>query len=300
MKVLICDATAPQALETIAAAGIEVTDKPDVTLEELMEMLPAYDGMVVRSRTKVRQPLIDVAANLKVIVRGGVGLDNIDVAYAQSKGIKVLNTPAASTDSVAELTVGYLFALARRIPQMTASMKAGKWEKKAFKGTELAGKTLGLIGAGRIGRGVARRAAALGMTVLAYDPHVESAEGIEMLPLDDVFAHSDYISLHVPHTEETHNIVNAETIAKMKVGVQIINCGRGGTIDEDALYDAIISGKITGAALDVYTEEPSKGHKLYTLDEVIGSPHIGASTKEAQIRIGAEVAQNVIGALANR
>ncbi|MBU1662204.1 MAG: D-2-hydroxyacid dehydrogenase [Chloroflexi bacterium] len=301
MKVLICDATAPQALETIATAGIEVTDKPDVTLEELMEMLPAYDGMVVRSRTKVRQPLIDVAANLKVIVRGGVGLDNIDVAYAQSKGIKVLNTPAASTDSVAELTVGYLFALARRIPQMTASMKAGKWEKKAFEGTELAGKTLGLIGAGRIGRGVARRAAALGMTVIGSRRAVaQSAEGIEILPLDDVFARSDYISLHIPHTEETHNIVNAETIAKMKAGARIINCGRGGTIDEDALYDAIVSGKIAGAALDVYAEEPSKGHKLYTLDEVIGSPHIGASTKEAQIRIGAEVTQKVIGALANR
>jgi len=298
MKVIICDATAVQALETIAAAGIEVTDKPDVTPEELMEMLPAFDGMVVRSRTKVRQPLIDVAANLKVIVRGGVGLDNIDVAYAQSKGIQVMNTPAASTDSVAELTVGYLFALARNIPQMTASMKAGKWEKKAFKGTELAGKTLGLVGAGRIGRGVARRAAALGMTVVAYDPYVESDKGIEILPLDDVWARSDYISLHIPHKEETHNIVNAESIAKMKDGAQIINCGRGGIIDEDALYDAIVSGKIVGVALDVYAAEPSKGHKLYTLDQVIGSPHIGASTTEAQSRVGAEVAQNVISVLA--
>ena len=182
--------------------------------------------------------------------------------------------------------------------RLRSTWAAGKWEKKAFKGTELAGKTLGLVGAGRIGRGVASRAAALGMTAVAYDPYVESAEGIEILPLDDVFARADYISLHIPHTEETHNIVNAETIAKMKTGARIINCGRGGIIDEDALYDAIVSGKIAGAALDVYAAEPSKGHKLYTLDQVIGSPHIGASTTEAQGRVGAEVAQNVIGVLA--
>lgn len=295
MKVLICDATAPAALEAMSAAGIEVVNKPDVTPDELMEMLPDYHGIVVRSRTKVRTPLIDVATNLKVIVRGGVGLDNIDVEYAQSKGIRVLNTPAASTDSVAELTVGYMFALARRIPQMTASMKAGKWEKKAFKGSELAGKTLGLVGAGRIGRAVAHRASALDMTAIAYDPYVQAAEGIEMVTLDEVFSRADYVSLHVPNTPETRNIIDAEAIAKMKDGVRIINCGRGGTVDEDALYDAILAGKVAGAALDVYAEEPSKGHKLYSLDQVIGSPHVGAATGEAQGRVGAEVAEKIIG-----
>ena len=231
MKVLICDATDPKALEAIAAAGVEVVNKPDVTPEELMEILPEFDGMVVRSRTKVREPLIDVAENLKVIVRGGVGLDNIDVAYAQSKGIKVLNTPAASSDSVAELAVGYLFGLARRIPQMTTSMKDGKWEKKAFKGTEVAGKTLGLIGFGRIGQAAGKRAAALGMKVLFHRRTPTQVDYAEQVSLDELLARSDYISLHVPHSAETHHIINADAIGKMKDGVRIINCGRGGTID---------------------------------------------------------------------
>jgi D-3-phosphoglycerate dehydrogenase len=297
MKVLICDATDPKALAAIEAAGIEVVNRPDITPEELMKDLHEYDGMVVRSRTKVRVPLIDVAGDLKVIVRGGVGLDNIDVDYAKSKGIEVLNTPAAATDSVAELTVGYLFALARRIPQMTASMKAGKWEKKAFKGVELAGKTLGLIGAGRIGQAAGRRAAALGMTVIAYDPYVTAADQIEMVSLDDLWARADYISLHVPFIPATANMVNADTIAKMKDGVRIINCGRGGIIDEDALYDAILAGKVAGAALDVFAEEPPKETKLFELDQVIGSPHVGSATKEGQGRVGSEVAEKVIGFL---
>ncbi|OQY30754.1 MAG: 3-phosphoglycerate dehydrogenase [Anaerolineaceae bacterium 4572_5.1] len=297
MKVLICDATDPKALETIAAAGIEVVNRPDITPEELVEAIPEYHCIVVRSRTKVRVPVIDAATNLKAIVRGGVGLDNIDVDYAKSKGIQVLNTPGASTQAVAELATGYILALARHIPQMTASMKAGKWEKKKFKGIEAAGKTLGLIGAGRIGQGVAQRAHALGMTIVAYDPFVSEGENIEFVSLDELFERSDFITLHVPHIEATHNIINAESIAKMKDGVRIINCGRGGTIDEDALYNAIQAGKVAGAALDVYAEEPSKGHKLFTLDEVIGSPHVGAGTSEAKARVGEEVAQNVIGAL---
>ncbi len=297
MKVLICDATDPKALEKIAAAGIEVVNKPDVTPDELMQILPEYDAMVVRSRTKVRMPLIDVASNLKAIVRGGVGLDNIDVEHARSKGIKVLNTPAASSDSVAELTIGYLFGLARRVPQMTASMKSGKWEKKAFKGSELSGKTLGLVGLGRIGQAIARRAAALGMNVLFYRRTTTEVDYATQVDLEELLARSDYVSLHVPHTPETHHIIDAEAIAKMKEGVRIINCGRGGTIDEDALCDAITSGKVAGAALDVYAEEPSTGHKLFSLDQVIGSPHIGAATSEAQARVGAEVAENVIQAL---
>jgi len=297
MKVLICDATDPKALETIAAAGIEVVNKPDVTPDELMQILPEYDAMVVRSRTKVRMPLIDVASNLKAIVRGGVGLDNIDVEHARSKGIRVLNTPAASSDSVAELTIGYLFGLARRVPQMTASMKSGKWDKKAFKGSELSGKTLGLVGLGRIGQATARRAAALGMNVLFYRRTATEVDYATQVDLEELLARSDYVSLHVPHTPETHHIIDAEAIAKMKEGVRIINCGRGGTIDEDALCDAITSGKVAGAGLDVYAEEPSTGHKLFSLDQVIGSPHIGAATSEAQARVGAEVAENVIQAL---
>ena len=297
MKVLICDATDPKALEKIAAAGIEVVNKPDVTPDELMQILPEYDAMVVRSRTKVRTPLIDVASNLKAIVRGGVGLDNIDVEHARSKGIKVLNTPSASSDSVAELTIGYLFGLARRVPQMTASMKSGKWEKKAFKGSELSGKTLGLVGLGRIGQATAKRAAALGMNVLFCRRTATEVDYATQVDLGELLARSDYVSLHVPHTPETHHIIDAEAIAKMKEGVRIINCGRGGTIDEDALCDAITSGKVAGAALDVYAEEPSKGHKLFSLDQVIGSPHIGAATSEAQARVGAEVAENVIQAL---
>jgi D-3-phosphoglycerate dehydrogenase len=251
----------------------------------------------VRSRTKVREPLIDAATNLKAIVRGGVGLDNIDVDYARSKGIQVLNTPTASTDAVAELTLGYIFALARHIPQMTASMKAGEWAKKSFKGSEVNGKTLGLIGAGRIAQATGRRARAMGMTVIAYDPYVKQAEGIEMLSLDDLLARADYISLHVPHTAETHNIIDADALNKAKDGLKIINCGRGGTLDEEALFTALESGKVSGAALDVYAEEPSKGHKLYTLPQVIGSPHVGAGTKEASLRVGEETARQVIKAL---
>ena len=179
MKVIICDATAQKAVDMIEAAGFDVTNQPNITPEELMEVLPEYDAMVVRSRTKVREPLIDVATNLKAIVRGGVGLDNIDVEYARSKGIKVLNTPSSSTAAVAELTIGYIFALARHIPQMTISMGSGEWAKKSFSGTEIAGKTLGLIGAGSIGQAAGQRANALGMTAIAYDPYVTEAEGIE-------------------------------------------------------------------------------------------------------------------------
>jgi D-3-phosphoglycerate dehydrogenase len=294
MKVLICDPTEAEALEAISAAGIEVVNKPDVSADELMEIIADYDGMVVRSRTKVREALIDKAGNLKVIVRGGVGLDNIDVSYARSKGITVLNTPDASTDSVAELAIGYLFALSRHIPKMTLSMKEGKWEKKKFKGTEVAGKTLGLIGFGRIGQATGKRAHALGMKVTFYRRSTVEIPYAEQVSLDELLAQSDFISLHVPHTEETHHIVNAEAIDKMKDGVYIVNCGRGGTVDEDALYEAIVAGKVAGAALDVFESEPAQGHKLFTLAQVIGSPHIGAATEEAQARVGAEVAEKII------
>lgn len=295
MKVLICDSTEQSALDKITAAGIEVVNKPEITADELMHELAEYEGMVVRSRTKVRAPLIDVASKLQVIVRGGVGLDNIDADYAESKGITVLNTPAAASDSVAELAIGYLFALGRRIPEMTKSMKDGKWEKKAFKGTELAGKTLGLVGFGRIGQATGKRGNALGMRVVYYRRTPTQADYAQQVSLDELLEQSDYISLHVPYSAETHNIIDASALAKMKKGAYIVNCGRGGTIDEDALYDAIVSGKIAGAALDVFAEEPSTGHKLFTLDQVIGSPHVGSATKEGQGRVGAEVAEKVIG-----
>jgi D-3-phosphoglycerate dehydrogenase len=294
MKVIICDPTSADAIETMLAAGLEVDVRDDISAEDLKVTIGEYDGMVVRSRTKVREDLIDVATNLKVIVRGGVGLDNIDVTYANSKGITVLNTPAASSISVAELAVGYMFAMARSIPQQTISMKNGLWEKKKFKGTDLYGKTLGILGMGRIGSEVAKRASALGMKVVAHDPNPKSENGVVMLSLEEVYATSDYISLHLPHTEETHYLLGTGAFSTMKDGVRIVNCARGGVIDEDALYDAIMAGKVAGAALDVYETEPTNGHKLLKLEQVIGSPHTGASTKEAQGRVGAEVAEKMI------
>jgi len=296
MKLLICDPTDPQSIAQMREAGIEVDVRDDITAEELETAIANYDAMVVRSRTKVRAPLIDRATNLKLIVRGGVGLDNIDVEYAQSKGVEVRNTPAASSNSVAELTIGYLLALVRCIPQATASMKAGRWEKKGFsKGTELAGKTLGLVGCGRIGSLVAQKAAALGMEVLFYRRTPTEMAGATQVSLDELLARSDFISLHVPHTPETHYIIGAEAFAKMKDGVYIINCGRGGTLDEAALYDAIVSGKVAGAALDVFEDEKEeRGRRLMELDQVIGSPHIGAGTREAKARVGEEVARIAI------
>ena len=299
MKILVCDKTEKEAVERMRTAGLQVDVRDDITPEELPNVLPDYEGMVVRSRTKVRQPLIDVCPNLKVIVRGGVGLDTIDAEYARSKGITVMNTPMASSASVAELTIGYMFALARSVFQATSSMKAERWDKKLFEGDEIGGKTLGLIGIGNIGREVARRATALGMSVISYDPYVKSAEKVRMVSLDELLASSDYISLHLPKTKESANMLGKAEIAKMKTGVRIINCARGGIIDEDALYEALTNGKVNGAALDVYAEEPPKDWKLTKLPNVIGSPHIGAATKEAQGRVGAEVADKLIDFASN-
>ena len=294
MKILVCDKTEKEAIDQMRAAGLTVDVRDDITPEDLMKVLPAYDGMVVRSRTKVRQPLIDVCPNLKVIVRGGVGLDTIDADYAKSKGITVMNTPMASSASVAELTIGYMFALARSIYQASASMKSEKWEKKNFEGDEIGGKTLGLIGVGNIGREVAKRAKALGMTVVAYDPYVKAMDGVKMVTLDELLSQADYISLHLPKTKESANMIGKDQIAKMKNGVRIVNCARGGIIDEGALHEALVSGKVAGAALDVYAEEPPTDWKLVKLPNVIGSPHIGAATREAQGRVGAEVAEKLI------
>ncbi len=302
MNVLICDPVAPETIDALVEAGIDVDNRPDITAEELLEEAANYDGMVVRSRTRIRSDIIDAATNLRIIVRGGVGLDNIDVTYAESKGIVVSNTPKASSDSVAELTIGYLLALARRIPQATASMVAGEWKKKALKGSEIGGKTLGLIGFGNIGQAVGSRAAALGMNVVYYRRTQVDVPFASQVSLDELLAQSDYVSLHTPHTPETHNVIDAGALAKMKDGVYVVNCGRGGTLDEDALYDALVNGKVAGAALDVFLEEKvNPGNaKLFELrDEngfglVIGSPHVGASTVEGQARVGSEVADILI------
>jgi len=294
MKILVCDKTEAEAIERMRAAGLTVDTNFEITPEDLVKVLPAYDGMVVRSRTKVRQPLIDACPNLKVIVRGGVGLDTIDADYARSKNITVMNTPKASSASVAELAIGFMFSLARSLYKATATMKTEKWEKKSFEGDELGGKTLGLIGIGNIGRDVARRANALGMTVLAYDPYVKEAEGVRLVKLDELLAQSDYISLHLPKTKESASMIGKAQFEKMKVGVRIINCARSGIIDEAALYAALTSGKVAGAAFDVYAEEPPSDWKLVKLDNVICSPHIGAATHEAQGRVGAEVAEKLI------
>src|SRR5215211_1525732 len=285
MKVLICDKTEKEYIEQMRAAGLTVDVRDDITSEELPNVLPAYDGMVVRSRTKVRQPLIDACPNLKVIVRGGVGLDTIDHEYAKSKGIAVMNTPLASSASVAELAIGYMFALARNTYNATTSMKAEKWDKKSFEGDEIGGKTLGLIGLGNIGQETAKRALALGMTVVAYDPYVKDVDGIKLVTLDELLAQADYISLHLPKTKESADMIGAEQFAKMKKGIRIVNCARGGIINEDALYEALTTGKVAGAALDVFYNEPPTEWKLLKLDNVIGSPHIGAGTKEAQDRV---------------
>lgn len=294
MKVLICDKTENEYIEQMRAAGLTVDVQDTITPEDLFKVLPGYEGMVVRSRTKVRKDLIDVCPNLKVIVRGGAGLDTIDHEYAKSKGIAVMNTPLANSASVAELTIGFMLMMARSLYFASATMKAEKWDKKSFNGDEIGGKTLGLLGVGNIGKEVARRASAMDMTVIAYDPYVKEIAGVKLVTLDELLAQSDYISLHLPKTKETANMIGAEQFAKMKKGVRIVNAARGGIIDDNALYDALTSGKVAGAALDVYAEEPPADWKVVKLDNVIAAPHIGASTKEAQARVGAEVAQKLI------
>jgi len=292
-KVLICDSVDAQAVDAMREAGVVVDVSDTITLDELGQVIGEYDGIVVRSRTKVRAPLLENPGDLKLIIRGGVGLDSIDVAVAESKGIKVANTPAASSNAVAELVLGMIFSLARNIAVADASMKAEKWEKKKLKGTEVAGKTLGIIGYGRIGRMLAEKARALGMMVVAYDPYIDNAD---LVTLEELLSVSNYVSLHIPHTNETHNLLGATQFALMKPGACVINAARGGTVDEDALYAALVSGHLAGAALDVYTEEPPQSealHKLIALPQVVATPHIGAATVEAQERIGDEIVKLV-------
>lgn len=298
MRILASDGIEKNAAATLAAQGHEVVQQ-FYEPEELAEQVKNFDVLVVRSATKVRKPIIDAAAEagrLKLIIRGGVGTDNIDHVYAEEKGIKVMNTPKASSDSVAELALAHMFSVARFISIAGHTMREGKWEKKAYKGIELSGKTLGIIGYGRIGQALGLRAQALGMKVVAYDiykiPALEN-ENMRYVEMDELLAVSDFISLHTPAIDGKP-LINAETIAKMKDGVVFINTSRGNNVDENALLDALNSGKIYGAGLDVYAEEPAKNVALYSHPRVSCTPHIGASTSEAQKRIGAEIV-DIIG-----
>ncbi len=297
MKVIITDPIAKKGVEMLKSAGLEVTESPGLPPDELIKAIPAYDAIIVRSATKVTADVINAGTNLKVIGRAGVGLDNVDKKAADARGIKVVNTPAATSVTVAELALGLMLACARSIPQATQSLREGKWEKKAFKGTELYGKTLGLIGSGRIGTELAKRAVAMGMSVLVFDPFIKECAAGKKCEFPEMLKQADYISLHVPKTDQTKHIINKDSIAQMKKGVVIVNCARGGVVDEEALYEGLKSGQVGAAALDVYESEPIKDFKLFSLPNVIGTPHVGAQTREGQERAGIGVAEEVRKAL---
>ena len=265
-------------------------------VEDLKKAVQDTDVMVVRSATKVRKDIIDAAAEtgkLKLVIRGGVGIDNIDKDYAEEKGVKVTNTPAASSASVAELAIGHMFAMARNIGIANATMRQGEWNKKKYEGIELSGKTLGLIGFGRIAREVAKRATALGMNVIYTKRSGELVEEktAKFVDMDTLLAESDFISLHIPKQADKDHVIGKEEIAKMKDGVFLVNTARGGLIDEDMLVEALDSGKISSVALDVYREEPTKNTKITSHPKISMTPHIGAATKEAQVRIGDEIVE---------
>jgi D-3-phosphoglycerate dehydrogenase / 2-oxoglutarate reductase len=293
MKVIITDGISKIGIKMLVDAGLEVDDRPGLSPADLIQAIPAYDAIIVRGATKVTADVIGAGKNLKVIGRAGVGLDNVDKKAADARGIKVVNTPAATSVTVAELALGLMLACARSIPQATQSLREGKWEKKAFKGTELYGKTLGLIGAGRIGTELGKRAIAMGMSVLVVDPFIKECQFGKPCEFPDLLKSADYISLHVPKTPETVHLINRERIAQMKKGVIIINCARGGVIDEEALYEALKSGQVGAAGLDVFESEPIKDFKLFSLPNVIGTPHVGAQTKEGQERAGIGIAEEV-------
>jgi D-3-phosphoglycerate dehydrogenase len=304
VKVLVSDSISPKGVEILKKAGLQVDVKTGLKSEELKAIIGEYDALIIRSATKVTAEIIEAADKLKVIGRAGTGVDNVDKVAATKKGIVVMNTPGGNTITTAEHTIAMLFSLARRIPQATASMKAGKWEKKKFMGVELYNKTLGIIGLGRIGSEVAKRMQCMGMNVLAYDPFLsdEKAEelGIIKTDLDRLFTESDFITIHTPLTAETKYLINKDTIAKMKNGVYIINCARGGIVNEKDLYEAIQSGKVAGAALDVFEKEPpEEGYPLIADDRVICTPHLGASTVEAQENVAVAIAEQVVDYLIN-
>ena len=303
MKVLITDNISPKCIEILKKAGLEVDVKPGMKPEDLKACIGRYHGLIIRSATRVTSEIINAASTLKVVGRAGSGLDNVDKVAATKKGIVVMNTPGSNTITTAEHTIALMVAMARQIPLATISMKAGKWEKKKFMGIEIFNKTLGIIGIGNIGGQVAKRAQGLSMNVIAYDPFLSEekarATGVEKVSLQDLFKRSDFITIHTPLTSDTKNMINKETIGMMKNGVRIINCARGGIINEKDLYDALVEGKVAGAALDVFEKEPPENNPLLTLDNVIATPHLGASTKEAQENVAVAVAEQVVDYLIN-
>jgi len=296
-KVLISDKMDPQAAQIFRDRGVEVDEITGKTPEELKAIIGDYDGLAIRSSTKVTKEILDAATNLKVIGRAGIGVDNVDIPYASSKGVVVENTPFGNSITTAEHAIALMFALARQIPEADASTQAGKWEKNRFMGVEVTGKTLGLIGAGNIGSIVASRAIGLKMKVVAFDPFLTPERAIEMgvekADLDTLLARADFITLHTPLTEQTRNILSKENLAKTKKGVRIINCARGGLIDEAALKEALESGHVAGAALDVFAVEPAKENPLFGTPNLVCTPHLGASTSEAQVNVALQVAEQL-------
>jgi len=298
-RVLVSDKLSPTAVQIFKDRGVEVDYLPDLgkDKDKLLEVIGQYDGLAIRSATKVTEKLIAAATNLKVIGRAGIGVDNVDIPAASRKGIIVMNTPFGNSITTAEHAIAMMFALARELPEASASTKAGKWEKNRFMGVEITGKTLGIVGCGNIGSIVATRAVGLKMHVVAFDPFLSDSRaqelGVEKVELDDLFARADFITLHTPMTDKTRGMINAASIARMKTGVRIINCARGGLIVEPDLLGALKSGKVAGAALDVFEVEPATDSPFFALENVIATPHLGASTSEAQENVALQVAEQM-------
>lgn len=302
-KVLISDKMNPLAAEIFTKKGCDVTEKSGMTPEELLAEIPNYNGLAIRSSTTVTPEILTAAKNLKVIGRAGIGVDNIDVKAATDSGVIVMNTPFGNSITTAEHAIAMMFAMARQIPQANESTHAGKWEKKKFMGAELFSKTLGVIGCGNIGGIVADRAVGLKMNVIAFDPFLTEERavelGVEKVELDDLFARADFITIHVPKNEKTAGLIDKTAISKMKDGVRIINCARGGIVVEADLKEALDSGKVAGAALDVFEVEPAKENILFGHDNVVCTPHLGAATTEAQVNVAIQVAEQMADFLVN-
>src|SRR5215467_5402328 len=296
-KVLIADKLSPAAVAIFQERGVEADVKTGLSKEELIKIVDQYDGIAIRSATKITADVIKAAKRLKVVGRAGIGVDNVDIPAATAAGVIVMNTPFGNSITTAEHAIALMMALARELPAANASTQAGRWEKNRFMGVELTAKTLGLIGAGNIGSIVADRAKGLKMRVIAYDPYLSPERaaklGVEKVDLDDLFARADFITLHTPLTNETKNIVSAEAIAKMKKGSRIINCARGGLVDEAAVKAALDSCQLAGAAFDVFMEEPAKSNALFGNERVVSTPHLGASTTEAQENVALQVAEQI-------
>ena len=299
-KVLITDGLSEKG-QAILRSACQVDDRNDIPADELLKVIAEYDALIVRSRTKVTPEVFEAGKKLKVVGRAGVGLNNINLAAAAAHGVNVVNAPKSTSVAVAELALGLMLALARSVSTADSSMKGGQWLKKELKGVELNGKTLGIIGMGNIGSALAVRAGALGMKILGYDPLLPSEEiskrGAEPVALDDLYAKSDYISFHIPLTDETRGMVNGQTLAQMKRGVRIVCTARGNIIDETALLGALESGQVAGAALDVFAKEPPGLTALVAHPKVITTPHIGAQTAEAQVRAAEDMGTEILAAL---